>query len=118
MNAPRDELGDKIERWLTSADKIASTGYSHEKVRLCESMGFDWHETIAALQKALPRRVETVEEAEKLTGGTVIQDLNGAIGEIHQGNRERVIFWVGSECEDLLRDIRLPARILFAPDGA
>ena len=69
----RDELAEKIERWLTSADKIASTGFSHQKVRLCESMGFDWHETIAALQKALPRTVNSAAELDALPVGSVIR---------------------------------------------
>lgn len=66
----RDELAEKIQRWLTSADKIASTGFSHQKVRLCESMGFDWRETIAALQKALPRTVNSATELDALPVNT------------------------------------------------
>ncbi|MFF1946927.1 hypothetical protein ACFVWF_32840 [Rhodococcus qingshengii] len=71
--AARDELDEKIQRWLTSADKIASAGFSHQKVRLCESMGFDWHETIAALQKALPRTVNSAAELDALPEDTVIR---------------------------------------------
>ncbi|MFJ7620041.1 hypothetical protein ACIQYZ_14695 [Rhodococcus erythropolis] len=80
----RDELDEKIQRWLTSADKIASTGYSHQKVRLCESMGFDWHETIAALQKALPRTVNSATELDALPVGSVVwtQALVGPVGHI------------------------------------
>ncbi|UUE23826.1 hypothetical protein LRQ08_21610 [Rhodococcus qingshengii] len=71
----RDELDEKIQRWLTSADKIASTGFSHQKVRLCESMGFDWHETIAALQKALPRTVNSATDLKALPKCSLIRGL-------------------------------------------
>ena len=109
----RDELAEKIERWLTSADKIASTGYSHQKVRLCESMGFDWHETIAALQKALPRTVNSVEELRELPVGSVVKSKIA----IYQKFRT---WWAisGDSREFPVQSVPLPATVLFTPGDA
>ena len=50
--AAETALDVKIQAWQKCADVIASTGFSHEKVRTCESFGFDWHESLAALIEA------------------------------------------------------------------
>lgn len=117
----RDELDEKIQRWLTSADKIASTGFSHQKVRLCESMGFDWHETIAALQKALPRTVNSAAEMDALPVGSVVRELEDAPSVF-----EKVAYEEGETGWEMPGDlhwytpveIALPATVLFTPGDA
>ena len=117
----RDELVEKIQLWLTSADKIASAGYSHQKVRLCESMGFDWHETIAALQKALPRTVNSYVELDALPVGSVVRELEDAPSVF-----EKVAYEEGETGWEMPGDlhwytpgeITLPATVLFTPRDA
>ncbi|MFD6518129.1 hypothetical protein [Rhodococcus sp. NPDC060176] len=112
----RDELAEKIERWLTSADKIASTGFSHQKVRLCESMGFDWHETIAALQKALPRTVNSWDDIRPTVVATVIRDAHGDVFELWEDDDEQYWMTIGNDYGH--QEPELPITVLFTPGDA
>lgn len=62
-----------------------------------------------------PRTVTSAAELHALPVESVVRNKNGWIGEISIVSGKPVIFWIGNECEDELKDIALPATVLFTP---
>lgn len=75
----------------------------------------------AALQNdgwSKPRTVNSATELHTLPVESVVRNRDGWIGEISIVSGKPVIFWIGNECEDELKDITLPATVLFTPGDA
>ena len=64
------------------------------------------------------RTVNSAAELHALPVESVVRNKNGWIGEINIVSGKPVIFWIGNECEDELKDIALPATVLFTPGEA
>ena len=65
-----------------------------------------------------PRTVNSATELHALPVESVVRNKDGWIGEISIVSGKPVIFWIGNECEDELKDINLPATVLFTPGDA
>lgn len=82
----------------------------------------EYWEAASAVLKAgwsRPRTVNSATELDALPHGTLIRDVVDRVGEIETAiSGNRVVFWIGNECEDDLEDITLPVTVLFTPGGA
>jgi hypothetical protein len=106
----RDELAETVFDLLT---RVAEVGTSDRNVIAHGiAMGLD----DAGWSK--PRTVNSAAELDALPVESVVRNANGWIGEISIVSGKPVIFWIGNECEDELKDITLPATVLFTPGDA
>jgi len=107
----RDEPAEKVFDLLT---RVAEVGTSDRNVIA--------HGIAMGLEDAgwsKPRTVNSAAELEALPHGTLIRDVVDRVGEIETAiSGNRVVFWIGNECEDDLEDITLPATVLFTPGDA
>jgi len=81
----------------------------------------DWAGAARDLERegwSKPRTVNSIEELHALPVETVIRRQDGWVGEISIVSGKPVIFWIGNERPDELKDIALPATVLFTPGGA
>ena len=76
---------------------------------------YQLEECIEKIEALKPRTVNSADELHTLPVESVVRNANGWIGEISIVSGKPVIFWIGNECEDELKDITLPATVLFTP---
>lgn len=107
------------ERLIDAAAKhrwgTAYTDYPHDDPRP-RSMREQAAPFVDAVLAALHPEVRTQAELDELPDKTAIQDRRGWVGEMSTVLARRVVFWTGSECEDVTDYVTLPARVLHRPD--
>lgn len=102
----RDELAAYLDRVIDN-EAWANTGAEAAK-HIEEVLGW-----------SKPRTVNSATELDALPHGTLIRDVVDRVGEIETAiSGNRVVFWIGNECEDDLEDITLPVTVLFTPGEA
>jgi len=81
-------------------------------------MTYQLEECVEKIEGLKRRTVNSATELRALPVESVVRNANGWIGEISIVSGKPVIFWIGNECEDELKDITLPVTVLFTPGDA
>jgi len=102
-------------------DELAEAIHIHEctsNLEECIADSLEVERVLLAHGWSKPHTVNSAAELHALPVESVVRNRDGWIGEISIVSGKPVIFWIGNECEDELKDIALPATILFTPGDA
>lgn len=113
----RDELAARdIDRFALA--ELIHVNVCHRNLENCEGECNLTAKEAVTDGWSKPRTVDSAAELHTLPVESVVRNANGWIGEISIVSGKPVIFWIGNECEDELKDIALPATVLFTPGDA